>query len=149
VKKVIWILVLLTISGLNSIPGFSQIAGTRSVRVGELWQTDEDIPSGGWQISYNWPGNHWADKINGPTERETMLANGCARMAGMSCGLRDWKDRRNTAFPYVVYTVSSSIICHTANQIGGENIWMKVILRRKPPCGLREWRVESFPARIR
>ena len=123
-------LLVLLLFAANS---FSQIAGTRSLRIGELWQTDEDIPSGGWQIGYNWPGNHWADKINGPTERETMLANGCARMAGLSCGMTDWKDRRGTPYPYVVYTVSGSIICHTENQAAGVNIDMKSIFRRKPP----------------
>ncbi len=130
IKFVAFLSVMMSVASISYAQG---IAGTRSVHVGELWQTDEDIPSGGWQIGYNWPGNHWADKINGPTERETMLANGCARMGGMSCGLRNWKDRRRNEFPYVVYTTSGSVICHTENQAGGENVWMKVILRREPP----------------
>jgi len=132
-NKILAAILLAAIIIAPKISFAQNIAGTRDLHVGELWQTDEDIPSGGWQIGFNWPGNHWADKINGPTERETMLANGCARMGGLSCGLRNWKDRRSNEYPYVVYTVSHSVICHTDNKSGGENVWMKVILRREPP----------------
>ena len=108
----------------------SQIAGIRDLQVGELWHQDEDIPSGGWECSYNWPGNHWRAQDDG----FSRLANGMARMAGLSCGLTDWYDRRKNFYPYVVYTVSSSIIEHVpGNMAGGVNIIFKKILRRKPP----------------
>jgi hypothetical protein len=111
----------------------AQTTQTRSLHIGELWQTDEDIPSGGWQIGFNWPGNHWAIQENMGNESEIILSNGSARMGGLSCGLRNWKDENGTFFPYVVYTVSGSVICHTDNKSAGTNLIMKTVLRRKPP----------------
>ncbi|MEN8191348.1 MAG: T9SS type A sorting domain-containing protein [Bacteroidota bacterium] len=126
---------IITISIIVILSGetYCQTSGEKSIRVGELWQTDRAIPEGAWQFSYNWPGNHWADKINGPTERETMLANGCARKGGLSAGITDWKDRRGDEFPVVVWATGSSNMCHIDNKAGGSNVWMKVILKRKPP----------------
>ncbi|MCK5457523.1 MAG: hypothetical protein KAI45_10395, partial [Melioribacteraceae bacterium] len=115
---------------------YSQISGTRTIRVGELWETDEDIPSGGWQNGYNWPGNHIRTKYNSEDlsgQGEIMLANGTARMAGMSCGIKDWTDRRGNHFPVAIYGTSESITTHNYTTVTGAPIWMKVILRREPP----------------
>lgn len=106
--------------------------GQRKLEIGELWQTDEDIPSGGWQIGFNWPGNVWREKLEGRI-KETYIFNGSARMSGLSCGLKNWKNRRGALYPHVVYSVSESIIEHTGNQIGGDPIYIKVIMKRKPP----------------
>ena len=91
----------------------AQTTQTRSLHIGELWQTDEDIPSGGWQIGFNWPGNHYAIQTSNIRESEVILSNGSARMGGLSCGLRNWKNETGTFYPYLVYTVSSSVICYT------------------------------------
>ncbi len=108
----------------------AQIAGTRDLQVGELWHQDEDIPSGGWEVSYAWPGNHWRRR----DESEVRQTTATTRMCGLSCGLRDWYDRRKNFYPYAVYTVSSSIIEHVPGNFGGGvNIIFKKILRRKPP----------------
>ena len=111
----------------------AQKTQTRSLHVGEIWQTDEDIPSGGWQIGFNWPGNHWSIYGANGREPEVILSNGSVRMGGLSCGLRNWKDEKGIFYPYVVYTVSGSVICHTDNKSAGKNLIMKTILRRRPP----------------
>jgi len=108
--------------------------GQRQLQIGELWQTDEDVPSGGWQIGFNWPGNVWREKLEAEGRiKETYIFNGTARMSGLSLGMKDWKNRRGSLYPHVVYSVSESIIEHTGNQIGGDPIYIKVIMKRKPP----------------
>jgi len=106
----------------------------KGLHVGELWHSDEAIPSGGWQVGYNWPGNVYREHFGG-NWKETMLANGCARMGGLSAGLKNWKDRRGNNIPYLIYSVSESVIEHTnsSGYAGGESISMKLILRREPP----------------
>ncbi len=106
--------------------------GQRKLEIGELWQTDESIPSGGWQIGFNWPGNVWREKIEGRI-KETYIFNGSARMSGLSMGIKNWKDRRGSSYPHIVYSVSESIIEHSGNQIGGDPIYIKLIMKRIPP----------------
>ncbi len=107
----------------------------KGLHVGEIWHSDESIPSGGWQVGYNWPGNVVREHFAG-SWKETMLANGTARMAGMSAGLKNWKDRRGNIMPYLIYSVSESIIAHThsSGYAGGEPISMKVTFRERPPA---------------
>ena len=61
----------------------------KNLRVGELWHQDQDIPSGGWEESYVWPGNHWREKLVG----EVRMMNGTGRMAGLCYGMT--KDRKS------------------------------------------------------
>jgi len=108
--------------------------GQRKLELGELWQTDEGVPSGGWQIGFNWPGNVWREKLEaGGRIKETYIFNGSARMSGLSLGMKNWKNRRGALYPHIVYSVSESIIEHTGNQIGGDPIYIKVIMKCKPP----------------
>lgn len=130
-KIVYYVLILLSVVSYSNL-SFGQIAEVRRLQIGKLWHSDEEIPSGGWQVSYNWPGNVVRVKNTGGGN-ETMLANGTARMCGLSCGVKNWKNRRGSLYPIAVYTVSSSIIEHTDNLSGGENVNFKIVVRRKPP----------------
>jgi len=112
--------------------GYTQIAEVGKLEIGELWHSDEDIPSGGWQVGYNWPGNVVRAKTTGGYN-EIMLANGTARMGGLSCGTLNWKNRSGSLYPYAVYSVSESVIEHTGNLAGGSPIHMKIIMRKEPP----------------
>ena len=85
---------------------FTQVTGKKDLWVGELWHQDEDIPSGGWESSYVWPGNHWRETGVG----DVRLMNATERMAGLSYGMKNWKEYTGTTYPYVVGSVSSSLI---------------------------------------
>jgi len=120
---------MLLVVGMPSIT-YSQVADVRNLHVGELWHQDEDIPSGGWECSYAWPGDGYR-RISAAEIKSTTATT---RMCGLSCGLVNWYDRRKNFFPYAVYTVSGSIIEHVPGNVGGGvNIKFKKILRRKPP----------------
>ena len=106
------------------------ITGRKYLRIGEIWHEDEDIPSGGWQASYAWPGNHWR-RINAA---ENHLMNGCARMAGLGYGMKDWTDWRNNFYPYLVGGVGGSLMVHPAGgRFGCVGHDFKVVLRQPPP----------------
>jgi hypothetical protein len=110
----------------------AQIAEVGKLEIGELWNSDEDIPSGGWQVGFNWPGNVVRTKTTGGFN-EIMLANGTTRMGGLSCGTTNWKNRSGSLYPFAVYSVSESVIEHTGNLAGGSPIHMKIVMRREPP----------------
>ncbi len=107
-----------------------QVTGRKYLRIGELWHEDEDIPSGGWQASFTWPGNRWR-RIKAD---ENHLMNGCAREAGMGYGLKDWTDWRNNFYPVVVGGVGSSLMVHpVGGRFGCIGHDFKVVLRQPPP----------------
>ena len=97
--------------------------------IGELWHEDEDIPSGGWERSYVWPGNRWRERIPG----EVKMMNATARMAGITFGLKDWTDRRKRHHPYVVGGVASSLAIHPPGLFACYPLEFELVLRRKPP----------------
>jgi len=130
--KTIYCIISLVILASFFNQSFGQIAEVGKIEVGELWHSDEDIPSGGWQVGYQWPGNVVRVKTTGGGN-ETMLANGTARMGGLSCGTTNWKNRRGSLFPYAVYSVSESVLEHTGNLAGGSPIFLKNVMRREPP----------------
>ncbi len=100
------------------------------MRIGELWHEDEDIPSGGWQASFTWPGNHWR-RVNAS---ENLLMNGTMRECGMGYGLKDWTDWRNNFYPYVVGGVGASLMVHPqGGRFGCVGHEFKVVLRHPPP----------------
>ncbi len=104
-------------------------SGKRNLWIGELWHTDEDDASGGWEQSYCWPGNHWREKLVG----EVRLMNACARSTGFGFGLRDWKEYTGTTYPYVVGNGSASQMVHAPGKYAIQPLQIKVVLRRQPP----------------
>jgi len=106
------------------------ITGRRYLWIGELWTEEEDIPSGGWEDCFAWPGNHWRYGLG----HENRLMNGTVRQGGLSYGLTNWKDWKNVAYPYMVGGVNQSNLVHPNGArwgcVGHE---FKLILRRPPP----------------
>lgn len=106
------------------------ITGRRHLWIGELWTTEEDIPSGGWEDCFAWPGNHWRWGFG----RENRLMNGTVRQGGLSFGMLNWKDWENNFYPYVVGSVNESNIVHPPNaRLGCVGHEFKVVLRQPPP----------------
>ncbi|MBN1351065.1 T9SS type A sorting domain-containing protein [candidate division KSB1 bacterium] len=106
------------------------ITGKKQLRLGEIWHEDEDIPSGGWQASFVWPGNHWR-RID---EAEYNLMNGTARMAGLGFGMKDWSDWRGNYFPVMVGSVTGSLPAHpVGGRFGCVGHEFKIVLRNAPP----------------
>ncbi|MBN1351063.1 T9SS type A sorting domain-containing protein [candidate division KSB1 bacterium] len=98
--------------------------------IGELWTDEQDIPSGGWEASYAWPGNHWRHSYEG----ENRLMNGCARQGGLGYGMKDWSDWRGNFYPYVVGGVHDSHMIHPPEgRFTGTGHEFKIVLRRPPP----------------
>jgi len=116
---------------VHAVPCFSQqITGRKYLRIGEIWHEDEDIPSGGWQASFAWPGNHWR-RIN---QSENHLMNGTMRECGLGYGLKNWRDWKNNFFPVMVGGVGQSLMVHPpGGRFGCVGHTFKVVLRRPPP----------------
>ena len=102
---------------------------TRSLWIGELWHTDEDDASGGWERCFAWPGNHWREKLVG----EVCLMNECARSTGFGYGMKNWKEYTGTTYPYVVGNSSASQMVHAPGKYAIQPLEMKLILRRETP----------------
>lgn len=131
-KKGVWQLIAVCL--VFAFPGdlaFSQhVTGRKYLRIGEIWHEDEDIPSGGWQASFAWPGNHWR-RIN-PSENHLM--NGTMRECGLGFGMKDWKDWKNIFYPYMVGGVGESLMIHpNGGRFGCVGHTFKVVLRQPPP----------------
>lgn len=123
------ILAILAMVFAFSIEAFADKA-KKNLRVGELWHQDQDIPSGGWEESYVWPGNHWREKLVG----EVRMMNGTGRMSGLCYGMTNWREYTGITYPYVVGTVNSSLMVHPGGaKNAGEPLQFKLIVRRKPP----------------
>jgi len=119
---------LVTILALTCV-AFGQVKATRDIHIGELWHRDQDLPSGGWEESYCWPGNHWREKLVG----EVRLMNATGRMAGVGYGMTNWKEYTGTTYPYVVGTASASLMVHPPGaKNAGQTLKFKLIGRRPP-----------------
>ncbi|NIA28881.1 MAG: hypothetical protein GWP06_03075, partial [Actinobacteria bacterium] len=116
---------------LNTNVVFSQhITGRKYLRIGELWTEDEDIPSGGWEACFAWPGNHYRTSLVG----EDRLMNGTVRQGGLSYGMKDWTDWRNKHYSYLVGGVNQSNLVHPAGaRWGNYGHEFKIVLRQPPP----------------
>jgi len=101
----------------------------KNLWIGELWHTDEDDASGGWEQSFVWPGNHWREKLVG----EVRLMNGCARSSGFGYGMKNWKEYTGTTYPYVVGNSMASQMVHAPGKYAIQPLEIKLILRREPP----------------
>jgi hypothetical protein len=127
--KKLCILFMVSLFGTSWVSA-QDITGRKYLRIGELWHEDEDIPSGGWQTSFAWPGNRWRRA----SEAENGQMGGTMRECGMGFGLKNWKDYKGVLNPIVVGGVGSSLMVHPS---GGKfsciNHEFKVILRRPPP----------------
>ena len=132
-------LILVFLMFLYSL-GQAQVTGKRNLWVGELWHQDEDVPSGGWESSYVWPGNHWRETGVG----DMRLMNATERMAGLSYGMKNWKEYTGTTYPYVVGSVSSSLIVQSPQKSAAQPLKFKLVLRRKPPTTIVDG-VEQAP----
>lgn len=130
-KKYLLFCLLLCCFLIHAAPCFcQQITGRKYLRIGEIWHEDEDIPSGGWQASFAWPGNHWR-RIN---QSENHLMNGTMRECGMGYGLKNWRDWKNNFFPVMVGGVGQSLMVHPpGGRFGCVGHTFKIILRRPPP----------------
>jgi len=116
------------------------IAGKKNIWVGELWTTDEDIPNGGWEISWAWPGNHWR-RIS---ESENHLMNATMRGCGIVYGMKNWKDWNNKAYPVVVGGVNPNLLNNPpGGRFGGLNHEFKLILRQPPPTLVVDGEVQA------
>ncbi len=123
------------------IPALSQhVTGRKYLRIGEIWHEDEDIPSGGWQASFAWPGNHWR-RIN-PSENHLM--NGTMRECGLGFGMKDWKDWKNVFYPIMVGGVGQSLMVHpNGGRFGCMGHTFKVILRQPPPTLIVDGEIQA------
>lgn len=131
---------LLVLSLAISSLTFGQVKAKKNIHIGELWHQDQDIPSGGWEESYCWPGNHWREKLVG----EVRMMNGTGRMSGLCYGMKNWKEYTGTTYPYVVGTVSSSLMVHPGGaKNAGQTLVFKLILRRKPPTTIVDGVVQA------
>ena len=128
-KTMTIILAVLTMLLAYSITALADKA-KKNLRVGELWHQDQDIPSGGWEESYVWPGNHWREKLVG----EVRMMNGTGRMSGLGYGMTNWKEYTGITYPYVVGSCSSSLLVHAGgSKDAGQTLKFKLVVRRKPP----------------
>ena len=115
-------------AGLMCQIAFGQTS-RKDLWIGDIWHEDEDIPSGGWRMSYVWPGNRWRERGPG----EMRLTGATARMAGLSFGLKDWTDRRKQFHPYVIGGVAPSLVVHPPGLFACYPLEFELVLRRKPP----------------
>jgi hypothetical protein len=128
-KKTIILSILVGFLLLTQIPSAS---GNELKRlwIGELWSEDEDIPSGGWEACFAWPGNHFRMSTVG----ENRLMNGTVRQGGLSYGMKNWTDWRNNFYPFLVGGVNPSNLVHPIGaRWGCESHEFKLVLRRPPP----------------
>ncbi len=124
------ILFCMAIMQFNSNILFSQITGKKQLRIGELWHEDESIPTGGWEKSFVWPGNHWRRS----DASENIVTNGTARDCGLSFGMKEWTDWRNNYYPYVVGGVHGTHLVHpVGGRFGAMGHEFKLVLRQPPP----------------
>ncbi|MBN1351064.1 T9SS type A sorting domain-containing protein [candidate division KSB1 bacterium] len=107
-----------------------RLAILKRLWIGEVWTEEEDVPSGGWEACWAWPGNHFRVRIPG----EDRLMNGTVRQGGLSYGMKDWKDWRNNYYPYLVGGVNESNLSHPVGaRWGCEAHEFKLVLRQAPP----------------
>ena len=113
---------------VNSL--LSQSRSKKQLQVGELWQEEEELPSGGWEKTFVWPGNHWRRS----NASENILTNGTARSSGIGYGLKNWTDWRKDFYPYVVGGVDDGMMVYLGSgRYGCQPHEFKLILRRPPP----------------
>jgi len=130
--------ILLMISVLAFLLSFAIVTGAHAqaisskkhLHVGELWHTEEDLPNGGWEISWCWPGNHWR-RIS---DAENHLMNATQRGCGLCYGMKEWRDWKNVYYPAVVGGINPNLLNNPpGGRFGGVNHEFKLILRRPPP----------------
>ena len=98
--------------------------------IGNLWTDEQDVPSGGWEASFAWPGNHFRVRVPG----EDRLMNGTVRQGGLNYGLKNWTDWRNKHYSYLVGGVHDSFIIHPPGaRFGCSPHEFKIVLRQPPP----------------
>ncbi|MBI5463640.1 MAG: T9SS type A sorting domain-containing protein [Ignavibacteriales bacterium] len=115
-------------------------AQTKNLWIGELWHTEENDGSGGWEQSYAWPGNHWREKLQG----EVRLMNGSARAVSLCYGMKNWKEYTGTTYPYVVGAANPSTMVHPAGSKSAViPLKFKLVLRRKPPTTIVDGIVQA------
>lgn len=113
----------------------------KNLWIGELWHTDENDGSGGWEGSYRWPGNHWREMGKG----DVRLMNGSARAVATCYGMKNWKEYTGTTYPYVVGATNPSTMVHPAGAKSGTvPLEFKLVVRRKPPTTIVDG-VEQAP----
>ncbi|MBN1351066.1 T9SS type A sorting domain-containing protein [candidate division KSB1 bacterium] len=129
-KRNLILFCLIVIQGVPIQVVSQPVTGRKYLRIGEMWHEDEDIPSGGWQASFTWPGNRWR-RIKAD---ENHLMHGTARQAGMGYGIKDWSDWRNNFYPVMVGGVGNSLMVHpNGGRFGCVGHEFKVVLRQPPP----------------
>ncbi|MBN1352773.1 T9SS type A sorting domain-containing protein [candidate division KSB1 bacterium] len=115
---------------LNPMEIQAQTTGKKQLQVGELWQEDEHIPTGGWEKTFIWPGNHW--RRSDPSEN--ILTNGTARDCGLSFGLKDWTDWKNNFYSVIVGGVHNTHLVHPiGGRFGAVNHTFLLYVRQPPP----------------
>lgn len=128
IKTLFIVLAVITLIVAGAVLG--QVKTKKDLHIGELWHQDQDVPSGGWEESYCWPGNHWREKLVG----EVRMMNGTGRMSGLCYGMKNWKEYTGITYPYVVGTVSNSLMVHAGGaKNAAQPLKFKLVLRRKPP----------------
>ena len=87
IKILIIVLLCISIVWLNNYIAMStSTRAKKQLRIGELWHEEEEIPYGGWEKSFVWPGNHWRRS----NASENLTTNGTARGCGMGYGIKDY-----------------------------------------------------------